>query len=123
MRIPLPPDPEKYEVSTMFGYSRGHQIQATIILDKKTHAWFGTIGKWSFSDTGETFECGHIPERPCVRCGKMALETGEDACLGHIPGVQAACCGHGVEEGYINYEDGREETIPLENKNEINPST
>jgi len=31
-------------------------------------------------------------------CGYCALEYGEslhDPCLGHIPGVLAACCGHG----------------------------
>jgi hypothetical protein len=45
-------------------------------------------------------------EIPCVRCGKMPTEDGHDQCLGTLPGVVAACCGHGVEEGYILFENG-----------------
>ena len=35
--------------------------------------------------------------RPCPKCGRMPLLTGEDACLKHIDGIENACCGHGVE--------------------------
>jgi hypothetical protein len=45
-------------------------------------------------------------ERPCVRCGKMPTKEGHDACLGNLPGVIAACCGHGVDEGYIAFKNG-----------------
>jgi len=41
------------------------------------------------------------PDRPCPRCGRPPLPTGEDACLGHIDGASAACCGHGVTEPYV----------------------
>jgi hypothetical protein len=30
----------------------------------------------------------------------MPTSEGYDACLGFIPGVESACCGHGVEEPY-----------------------
>lgn len=46
-------------------------------------------------------------ERQCKNCGHMPLETGEDWCLGNIPNVKNACCGHGVIEGYFQLEDGR----------------
>ena len=36
----------------------------------------------------------------------MPTEDGHDACLGALPGVIAACCGHGVKEGYILFENG-----------------
>lgn len=29
-----------------------------------------------------------------------------DPCLGHLPGVRYACCGHGVDHGYIFFENG-----------------
>ena len=48
----------------------------------------------------------NITEMPCVRCGKMPSKEGHDQCLGRLPGVLAACCGHGVEEGYILFENG-----------------
>jgi hypothetical protein len=29
-----------------------------------------------------------------------------DPCLADLPGVRAACCGHGAEPGYILFENG-----------------
>lgn len=47
-------------------------------------------------------------ERPCKRCGKMPTPEGYDFCLGYIPGgVKSACCGHGVEKGFIMYNSGQ----------------
>ena len=66
-------------------YQRGHLIECT---DGKT---------WHYKDNGEPAEI----ERPCVRCGQMPTPEGYDACLGEIPGVKAACCGHGVTKPYI----------------------
>jgi len=39
----------------------------------------------------------------CPKCNKEATEDGHDPCLGALPGVRAACCGHGIDEiyGYI----------------------
>lgn len=45
-------------------------------------------------------------ERPCIKCGEMPTKEGNDACLGRLPGVNAACCGHGVDEGYIYFKNG-----------------
>ena len=39
--------------------------------------------------------------RPCKRCGRAPTKQGYDACLGYIKGAKSACCGHGVEKGYI----------------------
>ena len=68
---------------TATSYSRGHAIRYM-------------SGRWIYADTGAVYD----DSRPCVRCGRMPLSDGEDACLGHIPGVASACCGHGVEEAY-----------------------
>ncbi len=43
---------------------------------------------------------------PCVKCGKLPTKEGHDACLGTLPGVTDACCGHGVTESYIIFENG-----------------
>ena len=70
-------------------YSRGHQIEYV-------------NGEWVYSDNKM-----HINEtRPCARCGKSPTPEGYDHCIGHIAGAVSACCGHGVETGYIMYEDG-----------------
>lgn len=37
---------------------------------------------------------------PCVKCGRPPTPEGYDACLGFLPAVESACCGHGEGEGY-----------------------
>lgn len=66
-------------------------------------------GKWVYRDTGEMagFD-GTI--RPCKKCGKTfgGSDMGDpDPCLGNLPGVDNACCGHGVrEDSYIRFTNG-----------------
>lgn len=44
----------------------------------------------------------------CAKCQqeyKPGLEP--DPCLGELPGVEGACCGHGVRsKAYVQFEDG-----------------
>lgn len=37
-------------------------------------------------------------ERPCPKCGLIAEPNGPDPCIGIVPGLVSACCGHGVSE-------------------------
>lgn len=67
-------------------YKRGHLI-----------AWDAEQQRWVYADDGSPASV----ERPCAKCGRMPTPEGYDACLGHIPGAKAACCGHGVEPGYV----------------------
>lgn len=61
-----------------------------------------TAGQWRYQDTHEIVE---IPStRPCPQCHQLPTPEGHDACLGEIPGVCAACCGHGIEMGYIAWD-------------------
>ncbi len=61
---------------------------------------------WIFEDTGEPVHETYIG-RSCGNCGKHPTVEGHDACLGTLPGVMNACCGHGnVEEAYIQFLDG-----------------
>lgn len=61
------------------------------------------IGEHLYVDTGESVFNG---ARPCPLCGKLPTEEGHDVCLGKLPGVKFACCGHGIEDGYISFENG-----------------
>ncbi len=54
-------------------------------------------GAWVYSDTKEAIST----ERCCIRCGKYPTKEGHDACIGHIPNVISACCGHGIENAYM----------------------
>lgn len=62
---------------------------------------------WRYLD-GELAPGSGGKERPCVSCGLLAEIDGPDPCLGVLPGVSSACCGHGIEPGYrISNENNR----------------
>jgi len=75
----------------MSDYWRGHRI---IHRD----------GEWEFADTGEPAYLDN--GRPCGHCGLASTPDGHDGCLGTMPGVRNACCGHGrTDEAYIQYDN------------------
>jgi hypothetical protein len=79
---------------TATAHWRGHEI---------THD--GT--RWIYADTCQPVS--ENKERPCGHCGRPNRADGHDACLGELPGVLNACCGHGVAaEAFVQYEDGRQ---------------
>jgi len=53
--------------------------------------------QWVYANT----KTSTVKNRPCKRCGQPCTANGHDACLGKIPNAFSACCGHGVEEGFI----------------------
>lgn len=59
--------------------------------------------EWVYVDTGELVDDN---PRPCPQCHRPPTTEGYDACLGYIPGVESACCGHGKENGYIIWQKG-----------------
>ncbi|WP_319517270.1 hypothetical protein [uncultured Martelella sp.] len=60
-------------------------------------------GVWTFCDTGEP-TAGTWRKRPCGHCGRHNTVEGHDACLGTLPGVANACCGHGRRrEAYAQF--------------------
>jgi len=73
-------------------YEYGHEV------------YYDSTYQAHYADTGNLVDAES--PRLCPRCGCYRLPDGEDACLGHISGVTGACCGHGVQEGYVLYEDG-----------------
>lgn len=60
-------------------------------------------GEFYYLDTGK-----YISEetRPCNFCGEYITELGHDPCIANLPGVVNACCGHGVKDGFIEFENG-----------------
>ncbi len=51
-------------------------------------------GEWLFSDTAEPVAQAW-KSRPCGHCRLPNTPEGHDGCIGHLPGVTNACCGHG----------------------------
>lgn len=70
---------------------RGHEIE------RRGDGWvFGATGLPTKDDP--LCVCGH--------CGASPTADDHDACLGELPCVMNACCGHGVmEDAYVQYED------------------
>lgn len=44
--------------------------------------------------------------RVCPKCNKCPTPDGHDPCIENLPGVAFACCGHGVHDGYVKFENG-----------------
>jgi len=63
--------------------------------------WNNKTKKWHYKDGKLATEF-----RKCPKCGKLPTNKGHDACLSNLPGIKNACCGHGVEDGYLEFEDG-----------------
>jgi hypothetical protein len=64
---------------------------------QRGHKIIYIVDKWVYADTGEDIE----KERSCIKCGKMPTKEGHDACMGKLPNVKFACCGHGIEKGFL----------------------
>lgn len=64
-------------------------------------------GQWLYADNKQ-HTIGN--ERPCGYCGKENTREGHDSCLGILPGIMNACCGHGdADEAYVQF--GKNKTI------------
>ncbi len=72
---------------TIRAFFRGH---AVIYLDDE--------GEWLYEDTLESI--AKAEERTCAKCGRFPTPEGYDACLGYLPGVGSACCGHGKAKAF-----------------------
>lgn len=70
------------------------------------HPIHTVAGVWYFTDTGEP-TADNWKERPCGHCGLPDTPEGHDGCLGTLPGVMNACCGHGrIDEAYVQFSTG-----------------
>lgn len=64
---------------------------------------------WVYEDNKKPIPGWGGEVRPCLKCGssKWSGDGEVDECLGTLPGVDNACCGHGNrEEAYISFTNG-----------------
>ncbi len=77
--------------------ARGAHRGNPITFDEVTWRWL----------YGDGVRVDDDPERACGRCGRESTLDGHDRCLGTLPGVMNACCGHGADgEAYVEFWDG-----------------
>ena len=73
-------------------YLRGHKI---ILVDQ-----------WRFADTMEP-TINTWKHKSCGFCNRHVTLEGHDSCLGTLPGIRNACCGHGeLQRAYVQFDDG-----------------
>lgn len=76
------------------------------------HPIYYKYGQWWYKDT-RTKTVGDI--RDCGYCGLSDAKEGHDGCLGTLPNVMNACCGHGIEDdAYIQFFDERQSLYRLD---------
>jgi hypothetical protein len=62
---------------------------------------------WRFCDNNDPLPGWGGPFRPCANCSEMMNDHEADHCLGALPGVDNACCGHGMrEDSYVRFTNG-----------------
>ncbi|WP_426040754.1 hypothetical protein [Brevundimonas sp. TWP2-3-4b1] len=62
---------------------------------------------WRYLDTQELV--ADSPGRACAACNQFRTSDGMDPCLGKLPGVWSACCGHGFPEvAFVVFNDDTE---------------
>ena len=70
------------------------------------HEIYAADEQWFYCDTHEPVATTWRL-RPCGHCNAENTPEGHDDCLGTLPGVMNACCGHGESaEAYIQFPNG-----------------
>jgi len=74
--------------------------------------WDEEIQWWRVQQSGKILDV-EIGRRNlvCPKCDMTPTDEGCDPCMGLLPGVKFACCGHGVEEGYVYFD--REDRVTI----------
>lgn len=78
-------------------YNISTHINGNLVL------WDEEKERWLYIDGTDAWQ----NPRPCPKCNQLPTPEGHDACLGQLPGVEYACCGHGVSQGYISFTNGK----------------
>lgn len=80
------------------------RLFSTRIAGHETLEYIET-GALFYAQNGKQFS---LTARPCALCGHSPTLKGHDACISDLPGVNNACCGHGVvEDAYVVLKNGK----------------
>lgn len=97
---------QRHKLVTIFGEASKKGV-AGKSRSLRGHEIVSADGAWYFADTGEP-TAPTWTARPCGYCNKPDTPEGHDGCLGTLPEVMNACCGHGVvSEAYVQFDDGK----------------
>jgi hypothetical protein len=57
--------------------------------------------KWFYDDGVLTQKVRNT--KKCKKCDCIRIDGKYDNCLGKIEGATSACCGHGIDDGYVTF--------------------
>lgn len=78
---------------TATGQHRGHGIY-----------WCRETNVWRY--VSDNIAVQHDRNRACGACQLPNTPEGHDGCIGTLPNVKNACCGHGsIREAYVQFND------------------
>jgi len=67
------------------------------------HKIYFSFDKWRYCDTDKVIS---EKTRSCRYCKTPNTKEGHDPCLGTLPGIMNACCGHGnINQMYVQFLD------------------
>ena len=89
----------------MRGFEFGHAVYE-VREGRRYMCRYVDTGELVCASGGTLYQSRYRGTRPCAACGRFRTEEGHDPCIANLPGVLAACCGHGVEEGYVKFSNG-----------------
>jgi len=107
-------DEQSYDLVTKRGRKILQGIPATEMIyftSEMNHWYFADLedprGPKYWDVDGEPMTKEQIRDLRCCHCDCPRREDGKDPCLGELPGVKNACCGHGEPgKGYVSFENG-----------------
>lgn len=74
-------------IKIIISQSNGHKIY----YDRFNEAW-------RYLDDHKDIE---HETRSCIKCNQYQNKDGHDYCISNLPNVSHACCGHGLDDGYV----------------------
>lgn len=86
----------------MVSFVNGYPVYEKVLSDKTIEHYYCDTNERVFIKYGKVSN-----PRPCPKCQEFPNEKGHDPCIANLPGVKNACCGHGVEPGYIAFDNGK----------------
>ena len=125
-------DIRKQKVKNLMSHKQGRDIleypseKCPFCYGSKIQIWHSTSKGYKFFNVDgtsmwfyeNTLTIREILNIPCAYCKLLPTKDGHDACLDTIPGCVGACCGHGVEFGYIGMQTIQESFYNIETPEE-----
>lgn len=69
--------------------------------------WLGDKEQWVYENDLSPLPANGGDIRSCKKCGKIFSLESHDPCLGILPGIKQACCGHGAKgKSFICFDNG-----------------